>query len=120
MFKLAKYYVFLNLYQNAKRNVLIVLASVVLFMMSIFLFSDLIIMAHGNEKYTFIIAKWIVLLSILIVIIWNIRVALKKVRHPFQNESKYEKLDERKEKLLAKERLQSKNDLILKKYKSME
>jgi len=120
MFKLVKYYVSLNLYQNAKGNVLIILASVVLFMVSIFLFSDLITMAPGNEKYAFIIAKWIVLLFILIVMVWNIGAAFKKVRHPFQNKSKYEKLDERKEKLLAKERLQNKHDLILKKYKSME
>ncbi len=119
MYKFAKYYVFLNLYQNAKRNVFIVLVSVVFFFVFIFLFTDLITMAQGNEKYVFIIAKWIVLLTILMVIGWNIRVALRKVKHPFKKESLNEISDARKEKLLAKERLQSKHDLILKKYKSI-
>jgi len=118
MFKLAKYYVLLNLYQNAKRNVIIILSSIVLFVMLIFIFSDLMAMAQGQEKYVFLIAKWIVLLSLLVVIGWNTKVALKKVRHPFEKEDKQKVPDERKEKLLAKEQLQSRSDLILDKYRN--
>lgn len=118
MFKMAKYYMFLKLYRNAKRNVLLVLLSIILFIVSAFVFADLMVMAQGNEKYTFLMAKWVLLLSILAAIVWNTSVALKKVRQSFSIESKQIVKDVRKEKLLSKERLHSKQDLILKKYRN--
>ena len=118
MFKMAKYYMFLKLYRDAKRNVLLVLLSIILFIVSVFVFADLMAMAQGNEKYTFLMSKWVLLLSILAAIVWNTKVALKKIRHPFSKGNKHMVKDVRKEKLLAKERLQSKQDLILKKYRN--
>ena len=119
MFKLAKYYMFLKLYQNAKLNVFLILSSVALFIVFIFIFDDLLAMVQGNEKYTFLMAKWGLLLSLLLVIVWNTRVALKKVHNPFSKGNKHMVQDVRKEKLLAKDQLQSKQDLILKKYRNM-
>jgi len=86
---------------------------------AIFLFGDLMAIADGNKKYAFVLAKWIVLLSILIVIVWNIRIAFKRVRHPLQCEHTVEKVDKRKEKLLAKHQLQNREGLIFEKYKNM-
>ena len=104
----------LKLYRNAKHNVLLVLLSIILFIVSAFVFADLMAMAQGNEKYTFLMAKWVLLLSILVAIVWNTRVALKKVRQSLSMKRKQKVKDTRKEKLLVKERLESKQDLILK------
>ncbi len=118
MFKLAKYYVLINLYKQSKQNVLIVLAALVLFVILAFIFGDLMLMTKGDEKYILLMVKWIVLLLLIFIAVWNISKALRKVQHPFVQEKNNDVFDVRKEKLMGKKYLQNRSELILNKYRS--
>ncbi len=115
MFKLAKYYVLLNLYQNAKRNIIIIFVSTILLVMSIYMFSDLIAMT--DEKVGLMIAKWIAILLFLGVIIFNIVQIFKAVSVPFKKETRNKSADARKENIVTKEHLVSRSELIINKYR---
>ncbi len=115
MFKIAKYYLLLNLYQKTKRNMIAIVVFFVLFIVSTYMFGDLIAMA--DEKFGLVIAKWIVILVLLAVIAFNIVQLFKAVPVPFKKEECDGVADLRKEKIVSKEHLLSRSDLIVNKYR---
>lgn len=118
MFKVARYYILLNLYQKVKRNIIAVMLSVFLLIVTIYLFGDLIDMAEENNKYYFVYTKWIFLFFLLSLIAINIIKILNTIRIPFSNDQKETDVDVRKEKIIAKEHLLSRSDLILDRYRT--
>ena len=116
MFKLAKYYFLLNIYQKRKRNLIAIVISLLLLVVTSYLFSDLIIMAEN--KLGLVVAKWIILLFMLAVIVVNIRQIFTGIQYPFQTEKYDQPVDLKKEKILSKEKLVSRSDLILNKYRN--
>ena len=114
MFKLAKYYVLMQWYQKSRKNLTAILLSVILLVITSFIFSDLIAMT--NDKASLVILKWMVLSGLLAVMTYNIVQVFKAVRIPFQKEHHPETVDLRKEEIVQKEHLVSRSELILNKY----
>ena len=85
-------------------------------MVAAYLFSDLITMTEN--KLGLVVAKWITLLFLLGVIVVNIQQTFKGIQYPFQKEKYDQPADLRKEKILSKEKLVSRSDLILNKYRN--
>jgi len=116
MFKMAKYYVLINLYRKARKNIMVIAASLIIMVLLSYLFADLVLM----EVYTgqFIIVKWVVNLLLLLIIVWNIRKMTSIVILPFRKEHKKTIVDFKKENILKKDHLFSRSDLILNKYRN--
>ena len=115
MFKFAKYYFILNWFKKAKRNMLAIVVLVVLLFVSSYMFNDLIAMA--NEKFELVVAKWIVIVLFLGVITFNLIQMFKAIPSFFRREVKSKIIDEKKERIVTKEYLLSRSDLIIGKYK---
>ena len=115
MFKIAKYYFLLSWYQKTKRNMIAIIVFTVLFIVSTYMFADLIAMA--DEKLGLVIAKWIAILVLLAVIAFNVGQIFKAVPTPFKKEEKDQVADARKVTIVTKEQLVSRSDLIINKYR---
>lgn len=115
MFKLAKYYVLIQLYQKSKRNLIAIIVSAILIVITSSAFSDLIVMA--NNKVTLVIFKWIIISVLLSVMTFNFIQIFKVIRIPFQKEKSYNTVDVKKEKIVEKKHLVSQSELILNKYR---
>ena len=116
MFRLAKYYILLNLYRRAKKNIVSMVVSLLTMGFVSFIFSDIIEVARNSSQFGLIAIKWLTLLSLFAVIIFNLLKIMKIASVPFEDKDRVP--DERKEKLLAKEHLKSRSDLIFEKYRS--
>jgi len=116
MFKMAKYYVLVNLYRKARKNIMIITASLIMMVLLSYLFADLVSM----EAYTghLIIAKWMMNLLLLSIIVWNMRKMISISILPFGKEHKETIVDFKKENILKKAHLLSRCDLILNKYRN--
>ncbi len=119
MFKIAKYYLLLNLYQRAKGNIIAIVVSVFAMIFIAYLFGDLIAMAEGSSKYGLVTIKWLILFLLMVVIVFNLRKTVKKLSIPFAKEGKEPTHDVKKERILTKEHLVSRSDLILNKYRNV-
>ena len=118
MFKLAKYYVIVNMYKKTKFSVWIVLGSLVTIVIVSLVFSDLVGMTDGTGKGLMIGLKWLIFLSLLTVMAFYLRKIFKSVSLPFSNESLV--VDEKKERVMQKAVLKSRSDIILDKYRKAE
>ncbi len=118
MLKLAKYYLLVNLYTKAKRNLFALFSAMVLIPFIVYLSADLQQTLAPENRTAVLAVKWMLLLSLMAVIGFNIRQMARIVGTSFslKREAMQEK-DTRKETILAKERLQSRSKLILQKYK---
>ena len=115
MFKIAKYYFLLNWYKKTKRNMIAIIVFTVLFIVSTYMFADLIAMA--DEKLGLVIAKWIAILVLLAVIAFNVGQIFKAVPTPFKKEENDQVVDLRKEEIVSKKHLVSRSELIVNKYR---
>ena len=116
MFKMAKYYMLVNLYRKTRKNIVFILVSLMLIVLLSYLFADLIVM----EAYTghLIIVKWAMYFILLSVIIWNVKKIQRISILPFGKEHDVIIVDIKKENILKKEQLLSRSELILNKYRS--
>lgn len=87
-----------------------------LFLVSSYMFTDLIAMA--DEKLGLVIVKWIVILILLAVITFNVSQIYKALPTPFKKEKKDQIVDSKKERIISKERLLSRSDMIINKYRA--
>ena len=117
MFKFAKYYVLLSLYRKIKNNIMGIMVSILCMIISSYIFSDIIGMMENDNSYDLIIIKWLIHLIFLVMIVFNLREILKVISSPFKKESTELVQDEKKERILAKNHLIGKSDLIIEKYK---
>lgn len=118
MFKLAKYYMLLNLYKKGKKNIIVIVASLVAMIFVSYIFSDIIGMIDSSSRYGFVAIKWLLLLGLVWIIVFNVRKMMKTISLPFECEGNDGMIDERKEKILAKEQLMSRSDRIVEKYRN--
>ena len=116
MFKMAKYYVLVKLYRKARKNIIVILVSLMMMVLLSHLFADLVVM----EAYIghFITLKWVMYLILLSVIIWNVKKIQRISILPFGKEHDVIIVDIKKENILKKEQLLSRSELILNKYRS--
>ncbi len=116
MLKMAKYYVLVNLYRKAKKNILVILISLIMMVLLSYLFTDLVAM----EVYTgyLLVLKWMMYLILLSVIVWNVRKMTSLDILAFGKQNQETGIDVKKENILKKEHLFSRSELILNKYRS--
>jgi len=117
MLKLAKYYLLINLYRKNKRSLLIVLVSIVMMITISFIFSDLTGMAESKERYFLVGIKWLLLFCLLGLIAYQLRKISQQSALPFEKNASF---DVKREQLMAKEKLQSRSDMIINKYRSVQ
>ena len=118
MFKLAKYYMLVNLYKRAKKNILRVFMSIVLMVLVSYLFADITTVVSKENSYGFLALKWLILLVSMFIIIVNIRQIVKIASSPFGEEVNKTVSNVKKERILAKEHLISRTERIIEKYRS--
>jgi NADH:ubiquinone oxidoreductase subunit H len=119
MFKLAKYYVLVNIYKRARFSVLLVLISLVLMFITALIFSDLMAMVNVSGRTVLIAMKWLILFILIGLMAYHLRKILRSTSHPFgTTEGKSEiVVNKKRERLMAKENLHSRSDLVLEKYR---
>lgn len=117
MFKIVKYYILLKIYQRAKKNIIAVIISGFLLVLSSYIFSDLIDIAD-DSRYGLIVVKWILLLLLWSIIVFNMVKLFKAIPRPLKKEKKNTVQDTRKGRILHKKHLRSRSEIILNKYKS--
>lgn len=117
MFKFLKYLFVMNRLRHAKRALAIVIASLVLLVLFLFISSD--IGAYVDPDYTaiWLMSKWAIVITIIIVIGLGIRRVFILFTRPFGRDQ--EIIDHRKETLLTKEILFNKSERIIAKYKEV-
>ena len=122
MFKVFKYLFIANLYNKAKKNFLLLFGSIISLILISLIINDAISVASGISIYIFLIVKWISILSLLILIGYSLIKIINIATSPFINEDnennspEKEVIDTKKDRILNKEKLFTKSDLILQKY----
>ena len=117
MFKFAKYYVLLKLYRKTKKNIIGITVSMLFMVITSYIFSDIIGMTVNDNSYGLIVVKWLMHLMLLLIIVFNMREIIKVISSPFKKEVTEFVQDEKRERILSKNHLMSKHDLIIQKYK---
>ena len=116
MFKMAKYYVLVNIYRKARINIMLIFISLMMMVSFSYLFADLALM-EGYTGYLMTV-KWIIYFMLLTVIVWNVKKMQKIAILPFGNENVETVVDDKKEHILQKEQLFTRSELIVNKYRS--
>lgn len=119
MFKFLKYIFLLNIYKKTKKDSIIFLTSIVLLFLFSFMINDFIDATHSTSKYTLINVKWITIVVLLGLIVYSVlRIFTIVIASLSLKDDTPKKKNHKKEKVIAKEELFTKSDLIFKKYKS--
>ena len=116
MQKLVKYILIYNVYKRVRKNIFMTLLSVFFVMISVYFFNDMLQIADSNSKSAYLVAKWITLFFLLAVATYNISKILKAIATPLKKVDTLS-ISPQKEKILSKEQLVSRSDLIISKYK---
>ena len=119
MLKMFKYLFLANLFKKAKKNIVIAASMLLLLMISTFLMNDLLAVASGSDKYLFLLIKWVLILLFIAITVYNLLKVFNTATESVGIKPKSEAVvvtDAKKERILAKEHLQTKSDRIMKKY----
>ncbi len=118
MFKIAKYYMLVNIYKKAKFSIVLVLVSMTGMVLTSFVFSDILSMSEGGSRSLLIIVKWLILFLLIGVIGYHLRKIIKSASLPFAGERETEVVpDKKRERVMEKVSLQSRSERILEKYR---
>lgn len=117
MFRFLKYLFVMNRLRHAKRALSIVIASLVLLVLFLFISSDIGAYVDPDYKGEWLMAKWAVVIILIIVMGLGIRRVFILFTRPFGRDQ--EIIDHRKETLLSKEVLFNKSERIIAKYKEV-
>ena len=116
MFKVFKYMFLVNLYKKAKKRFMMLAVYLVLMVLISLILNDLIGVATGMNIYVLLLVKWISILLLLVLIVRNVVKIFHVATNPFEKKEDEKVVDTKKERILAKEKLFTKSDLILQKY----
>ena len=120
MFKALKYLLFAGLYKKAKRSFLILFGSIIALILINLIISDAVNVSSGMSVYFLLMIKWTTNLFLLWLIGFNALKIFNIATNPFTNSQPKVKVtkesDSKKDRILAKELLLTKSDLILQKY----
>ena len=116
MFKVFKYVFLVNLYKKAKKRFMMLAVYLVLMVLISLILNDLISVATGMNIYVLLSVKWIAILLLLVLIVRNVVKIFHVATNPFEKKEDEKVVDTKKERILAKEKLFTKSDLILQKY----
>ena len=122
MFKVLKYLLLANLYNRAKKSFFILFGSLISLLLTSLILNDAVSVASGISIYILLLVKWIIILSLLGLIGFSILKIINVATSPFTTEEKSQDANEtiivdvKKARVLNKEKLLSKSDLIMQKY----
>ena len=120
MFKALKYLLLAGFYKKAKKKFFMLFGSIVILILINLIMSDAIGVASGISVYFLLIIKWISNILLLWFIGFNIFQVFNILTNPFTNDQSNAKATEasnsKKNRILEKEKLYTKSDLILQKY----
>jgi uncharacterized membrane protein len=120
MFKTLKYLLFAGLYQKAKRSFLVLFGSIITLILINLIISDAVGVSSGMSVYFLLTIKWTANLFLLWLIGFNALKIFNIATNPFASKQPKVKVikesDTKKDRILAKETLLTKSDLILQKY----
>ena len=120
MFKVLKYLMFANLYSRAKKSFLILFGSIILIILISLIINDAVSVASGISIFILLIIKWVSILSLMALIGFSILKIINIATAPFKSEKVVTitdaAVDSKKDRILNKEKLFTKSDLILQKY----
>jgi len=122
MFKVFKYLLYASLYKKAKSSFITLFVSLVALLVSSFMMNDLIAISTGITLYSLVIAKWALILILLGLIAWSVLKIINRAIDLFgfkttnTEDSTDAPKDIRKEKILNKDKLFTKSEIILQKY----
>ena len=120
MFRIAKYYVLVNIYKRAKSSILLVLASIIGMLLTSFVFSDLLTMSDGSNRSLLVGIKWLILFALIGLTGYHLRKIFRSASLPFSGETKADLApDKKREHLLGKTKLHSRSERILEKYRNV-
>ena len=116
MLKVFKYLFLANLYRKAKKSFVMLAVYIISLVLLSFIFNDLIGVATGMVIYVLIFVKWIFILALLTLIAFTLLKIFSHASSPFENKDDEKIVDSKKTRILSKEILSTKSDLILQKY----
>jgi uncharacterized membrane protein len=120
MFKTLKYLLFAGLYKKAKRSFLVLFGSIITLILINLIISDAVGVSSGMSVYFLLTIKWTANLFLLWLIGFNALKIFNIATNPFASKQPEVKVikesDTKKDRILAKETLLTKSDLILQKY----
>ncbi|WP_457748225.1 hypothetical protein [Sulfurimonas sp.] len=112
MFRALKYLFLANLYKKTKSNVVVLFVYIVVLLLTSYIMNDLISVSQSVTVYFMLFFKWVIVLTLLVLIGLRILKILNIVSKPFSNE----KNNSKKQQILSKEKLYTKSDQIMQKY----
>ncbi len=119
MFKVLKYILYAGLYKKMKRNFNTLFVAIIILILFNLIISDLMSVTKDVTIYSMVTLKWILNLSLLGLIVFNFSKIINVAMNPFSSkEIKGVTSDNltRENKILSKDVLFTKSDLILQKY----
>ena len=125
MFKALKYLLYASLYQKAKSSFIILLVSTVVLVVGSFMMNDIIGVSSGITLYMLMMAKWVLIITMLGLISFSLLKIINIAMNPFSSKTATQEVvnvtepvvDTKKENILNKEQIFTKSEMILQKYK---
>ncbi len=124
MFKVIKYLFLANLYKKAKKSFVMLFIYVISLILISFIINDLMAISTGAMVYILLLVKWIAILSLLSLTGFSVLKIFNVASNPFEEKQDAVSTDDsiqvpqdtKRERILAKEKLFTRSDLILQKY----
>jgi len=107
-----------SLYKKAKKSFILLFIYTVSLILFLFVISDALDIATGVSVYIVLAVKWVGIFTLLSLISFSVLKIFNIASNPFDSTKEEEPVvkDSKREKILSKQTLQTKSDLILQKY----
>ena len=117
MFKALKYLFIMTLFKKAKRSFVSLMIYISLIVIVNLIFNDLISISTETAVYNILFIKWVTNILLLALIILSLLNIFHVATNPLQTKISEKKEDLKKKKILGKEKLYTRSEQILQKYK---
>ena len=116
MFRVFKYIFIATLYKKSKKSFITLLASIVTLALVSFMLNDFIEVSQGVNVYMLLVFKWLVIVILLSLIVYNTLRIINIATNPFETKKESSTKEQKKNRILEKDELLSKSEIIMKKY----
>lgn len=119
MLRFFKYMYVLSVLKRSKLNIVVLVSLLLVLMLGIMIFNDLISVYESKSIYLYLLAKWVFIVFMLALIIATFAKIIHIAINPLKSKdnAKESDVDKKKQKLVEKEKLLTKSDLIMKRYR---
>ena len=116
MFKVFKYIFIATLYKKSKKSFITLLSSIVTLPLISFMLNDFIEVSQGVNVYMLLVFKWLVIVILLSLIVYNTLRIINIATNHFETKKESSTKEQKKNRILEKDELLSRSDIIMKKY----